>query len=140
LILFPKLKPTLKGRRFQTIEEIKGKCDKRTAQCHTKCVPGSIATMEETLETVYGQYMGLLWRRQCLQCCKISNKVFMAKVLSFFEHALFFAIYYLLLSNFYEDKMYYLSTRCLQNLHLFISSSVWRKSDYLQDKFGSQRI
>jgi len=32
-----------------------GKCDKRTARQHTKCVPGSIPTMEETLGTVYHQ-------------------------------------------------------------------------------------
>jgi hypothetical protein len=32
-----------------------GKCDKRTAHHHRKCVPGSIPTMEETLGTVYRQ-------------------------------------------------------------------------------------
>jgi hypothetical protein len=42
--------------------------------------------MEETLQTVYGQKRGLIWRGQCLQCCKMSNKVFIAKVQSFFEH------------------------------------------------------
>ena len=29
---------------------------------------------------------GLLWGGQCLKCCKMSNKVFMANVRSFFEH------------------------------------------------------
>ena len=53
--LFAKLKTTLKGRRFQTIEEIQEKCDKRTARHHRKCVPGSIPTIEETLGTVYSQ-------------------------------------------------------------------------------------
>jgi hypothetical protein len=32
-----------------------GKCDKRTARHHRKCVPASISTMEETLGTVYRQ-------------------------------------------------------------------------------------
>jgi hypothetical protein len=32
-----------------------GKCDKRTARHHRKCVPESIPTMEETLGTVYCQ-------------------------------------------------------------------------------------
>jgi len=51
--LFPKLRTTLKGRRFQTIEEVK--CDKRNARHHRKYVPGSIPTMEETSGTVYRQ-------------------------------------------------------------------------------------
>ena len=50
--LFPKLKTTLKECRFQTIE-YSGKCDKRTARHHRKCVPGSIPTMDETLGTLY---------------------------------------------------------------------------------------
>jgi hypothetical protein len=48
-----------------------GKCDKRTARHHRKCVPESIPKMEETLGTVYPQWRGLLWRGQCLKCCKI---------------------------------------------------------------------
>jgi hypothetical protein len=35
----------------------------------------------------------LLWRGQCLKCCKKSNKVFIAKVRYFFEHALFMCVY-----------------------------------------------
>jgi len=50
-----KLKTTLKGRRFQTLEEIQ-----ENARCHRKCVPGSIPTMEETFGTVYRQCRGLL--------------------------------------------------------------------------------
>ena len=53
--LFPKLKTTLKGRRFQTIEEIQENCDKGTARHHRRCVPGSIPTTEEKLGTVYRQ-------------------------------------------------------------------------------------
>jgi hypothetical protein len=45
--------------------------------------------VEETLGTVYRQYRGLLWRVQCLKCFKMNNKVFIAKVRSFFEHALY---------------------------------------------------
>ena len=50
--LFPKLKTTLKGRRFQTIEEIQENV-MRTACHHRNCIPGSIPTMEETFGTVY---------------------------------------------------------------------------------------
>ena len=57
---------------------------------HIKCIPGSIPTTEETLGTVYRQYWKRLWRGQCLEFCKKSNKVFIAKVRSFFEHALYF--------------------------------------------------
>ena len=42
--LFPKLKTTLKGHRFQIIDS--GKCDKRTAHHHRKCIPRSVPTME----------------------------------------------------------------------------------------------
>jgi hypothetical protein len=52
--MFPKLKTTLKGRRFQTIEEIEGNAISY-ARHHTNCVPGSILTMEETLGMVYRQ-------------------------------------------------------------------------------------
>jgi len=61
--LFPKLKTTLKGCHFQTIEDIQenhrkcipGSTPKRTARHHGKCVPGSSPTMEETLGTVHRQ-------------------------------------------------------------------------------------
>jgi transposase len=52
--LFPKLKTTLKGRCFQTIEEIEENAT-RTARDHRKCLPRSIPTMEEMLGTVYRQ-------------------------------------------------------------------------------------
>ena len=45
----------------------------------------SIPKMEETLGTVYCQQRGLLGGGQCLKCCKMSNKVFIAKIRSFFE-------------------------------------------------------
>jgi len=41
------------------------------------------------VETVYRQKRGLLWRGQCLKWCKMSNKVFIAKVRSCFEQALY---------------------------------------------------
>jgi hypothetical protein len=50
--LFPKLKTTLKGHRFQTIEEIQEN-EIREMRHHRICIPGSIPTMEETLGTVY---------------------------------------------------------------------------------------
>ena len=40
--------------------------------------------MEETLGMVHRPWRGLLWRGQCLKCCKMSNKVCIAKVRSFF--------------------------------------------------------
>ena len=40
---------------FPHHREDSGKCDKKTARHHRKCVPGSIPTMEETLGTVYRQ-------------------------------------------------------------------------------------
>jgi transposase len=48
IFLFPKLKTTLKLRRFQIPKEISGKCEKRITHHHRKCVPGSIPTMKET--------------------------------------------------------------------------------------------
>jgi len=53
--LFPKLKTTLKGCRFQTTEEIQENAIRVLRAITEKCVPGSIPTMEETLGTVYRQ-------------------------------------------------------------------------------------
>ena len=50
--LFPKLKTTLKGRRFKTKEEIQENATIELRH-HSKCVPGGIPKMEETLGTVY---------------------------------------------------------------------------------------
>jgi transposase len=49
-LLFPKLKTTLKGRRFQTIEEIQ-----ENAIRELRATTESIATMEETLGTANRQ-------------------------------------------------------------------------------------
>jgi hypothetical protein len=46
--VFKKFGLFLNTRRF-------GKTDNRTARHHSKCVPGSIPTMEEALGTVYRQ-------------------------------------------------------------------------------------
>jgi hypothetical protein len=51
--LFPELK-TLKGRRFQILEDIQENAV-RELHHHTKCVQGSIPTMEETFEIGYRQ-------------------------------------------------------------------------------------
>ena len=108
--LFPKIKTTLKGRLFQTIEEIQEKFDKRTARHYREYVPGSIPTMEEMLRTVCRQKRGLLWRGQCLKCCRISGKSFIAKFGSFFEHVLYF-----------KDEAFlgYLNTPCTLRTKLF---------------------
>jgi len=81
---FPNLKNHFERTSFPSHTGDSGKCDKRTARHHKKCVPGSIPTMEEMLGTVYRQQRGPLWRGQCLKCCKMSNKGFIAKVRSFF--------------------------------------------------------
>ena len=86
--LFPKLKTTLKGRRFQAIEEIQENA--------TRELP---ATTESTFQETFQQ-----WKKgsercnasrgdcceggQCLKCCKMSNEAFIAKVRSFYEHAM----------------------------------------------------
>jgi hypothetical protein len=57
--LFPKLKNTLNGRPFQTIEESQENVI-RELHHHGKCVTGSFPAMEETLQTVYGQKRGLI--------------------------------------------------------------------------------
>jgi hypothetical protein len=53
--LFPKLETTLKGRRFQTTEEIQENAIRKLRVINKKCVPGSIPTMEKMLGTVYRQ-------------------------------------------------------------------------------------
>ena len=53
--LFPRLKTHFERTPFPNHRGDPGKCDKRTAHHHRKCIPGSIPTMEETLGTVYRQ-------------------------------------------------------------------------------------
>jgi hypothetical protein len=67
----------LSWARAQAVRRLvtKWKCDNRPAHHRGKCVPGSIPTMEETLGTVYRQQRGLIWWGQCLQYCKMSNKI-----------------------------------------------------------------
>jgi len=55
LFLFPKLKTTLKGRSFQTIEEIQENAIRELRAITETCVPGSIQTVEEKLGTLYRQ-------------------------------------------------------------------------------------
>ena len=50
--LFPKLKTTLKGCCFQTVGEIQENAISEL-RAITKCIPGSIPTMQETLGTLY---------------------------------------------------------------------------------------
>jgi hypothetical protein len=56
---FPKLKTTLKGRRFQTIEDMQENAIRELRQ-HIKFFPGIIPTTEEKLGTVYRQLRELL--------------------------------------------------------------------------------
>jgi transposase len=76
--LFQKLKSTLKGRRFQTIEEL----EENSARdlCHpAKRVPRHIPELENKLEAVYRQWRRILWRRHVLLICKLINKCFKNK-------------------------------------------------------------
>jgi hypothetical protein len=57
--LFAKIKTTLKGCRFQTMEEIQENVI-RELHAITACFQGSIPTMEETLKMVYRQQRKLL--------------------------------------------------------------------------------
>ena len=63
----------LKSSAFFWTSGDSGNCDKRTGRHHRKCVPESISTMEEKLETLCRQWRGLLWRGQGLKRCKIKS-------------------------------------------------------------------
>jgi hypothetical protein len=45
-----------------------------------KHVPGHVPELEKTLEAVYGQWRGVLRRRQVLLSCKLINTFFKIKV------------------------------------------------------------
>jgi hypothetical protein len=76
-LLFPELKSTLKGRRFQTIEEREeiSLRDLRTS-------PQNAFQLEKTLGGVYKQWRGVLWRRQVLLSYTLITKF--KKKFSFF--------------------------------------------------------
>jgi hypothetical protein len=74
LLLFTKLKSTLKGCQFQMIEELEEN------SLRDLRIPGRVPEVEKTLEAVYRQWRGVLWRRQVLLSCKLFNKYFKKKV------------------------------------------------------------
>jgi len=62
--LFPKLKFSLKGRRFQKVEEIEENSMRDLRTVPQKHVPGRVPELEKTLGTVCQEWRGILWRRQ----------------------------------------------------------------------------
>jgi hypothetical protein len=67
-------------------------------QYPAKRVPGLVPEVEKTLEAVYRQWRGVLWRRQVLLSCKLINKCFKKKVLFFFGQTTY-TFFNLLLKN-----------------------------------------
>ena len=81
--LFLKLKSSLKGRRFQTVQETEENSTWYLSHHPAKHVPGRIPELEKTLGAVYQEWRGVLWRRQVWLCCMWSNKL-KPKKFSFF--------------------------------------------------------
>jgi hypothetical protein len=88
VFMFPKLKTTLKGRRFRTIEEIQENA-LRDLRAIKKVRSRKHSNSERYVEDGVSPVEGLLLRGRCLQCCKMSSKVFIEKGRSFFEHVLY---------------------------------------------------
>jgi len=58
--LFPKLKFSLKGRRFQKVEEIEENSMRDLRTVPQKHVPGRVPELEKTLGTVCQEWRGIL--------------------------------------------------------------------------------
>jgi len=70
--LFPKLKSSIKGRRFQTVEENSTR-DLRTIPQNT--FQDAFQNWKKTLGAVYQERRGVLWRRQIWLSCMWSSKL-----------------------------------------------------------------
>ena len=86
--LFPKLKTTLKGQHFQTIEEIQENVITELHAITESAFQEAFQQWKKCWEW-YRQWRVLLWRKRCLKCCKMSNNIIIANISSFFEHALY---------------------------------------------------
>jgi len=58
--LFPNLKSSLKGRRFQTVEEIEENSTRDLCAIPQKHVPGRVPELEKTLGAAYQERRGVL--------------------------------------------------------------------------------
>jgi len=88
--LFPKLKTTLKGRRFQTIEEIQENATRELRAITESAFQEAFQQWKKRWERCVASRGDCFERTVRLKCCKMSNKVFIANFLSFIEHALYF--------------------------------------------------
>jgi len=82
LFLFPKLKTTLKGRRFQTIEEIQENAIRELRAITDSAFQEAFQQWKKRWERCIACRGDCFERGQCLKCCKMSNKVYIAKVRS----------------------------------------------------------
>jgi len=86
--LFPKLKTTMKGRRFQTIEEIQENAIRELrAIKHVRS--GKHPNNGRNVGNGVSPVEGITLKGTVLKMRKMSNKVFVANVRSFFVHALY---------------------------------------------------
>ena len=81
--LFSKLRTTLKGRRFQNIGEIKENELKELSAITESAFQETFQQWKKRWKQCIASRRDYLVCLQCLQCCKISNKIFIEKVPSF---------------------------------------------------------
>ena len=82
--LFPKPKTILKGRCFQTIEEIKENAIRETRAITESVFQEAFQQWKKHWERRIASRGDYFEGDSFVKCCKMSNKVFMAKVRSFF--------------------------------------------------------
>jgi len=68
--LFPKLKSSLKGRRFQAVEETEENSIRDFRAIPQNTFQDALQNWKKTLEAVYQEWKGVLWRRQVWLICK----------------------------------------------------------------------
>jgi len=68
--LFPKLKSSLKGHRFQTVEEIEENSIRDLLAIPQNTFQDAFQNWKKTLRAVYQEWRGVLWRRQVWLSCK----------------------------------------------------------------------
>jgi len=69
-LLFPRLKPSLNGRRFQAVEETEENSQRDFCAIPQNTFQGALQNWKKKFGAVYQEWRGVLWRRRVWLSCK----------------------------------------------------------------------
>jgi len=90
--LFPKLKLRMKGRKFDTIEEIQEESHRVLDTFPKKGLPGMLPSMAETLGPLYSCKRGVIWWWWRNLTSKVSKLLFTSTVMELLDNSLYYSV------------------------------------------------